>query len=244
MTGGILLLGGHSDIGTELTTRLCAGRPVVLAARRPHTLDAITQRLHDAGATHVHALPFEATDLHHHRTLITEATNLVGPITTAILAYGILGDHHRATHDETHTADIATINYTAQITMLTALADTMSHGEIITFSSIAGWRARKANYIYGSTKAGLDAFCQGLADHLHHTNLRLITARPGFVIGSMTEGMTPAPLAVTPTTVATAITHEIHHGTTSTTLWIPRQLQLLAWAMRLTPRPLWRTLRR
>ena len=118
---------------------------------------------------------------------------------------------------------------------------------IVAFSSIAGWRARRANYVYGSTKAGLDAFCQGLADRLHGSPLALITARPGFVIGSMTTGMKPAPLSVTPDAVADAVVDAMSGkgaGTAdaprSRTLWIPRPLQALAWVMRVVPRPVWR----
>lgn len=245
MTGCVLLLGGHSDIGGDLTARLCRGRPVVLAARREWTLDDVAARMRSAGATAVHPLAFEATELGSHRDVVTRAAELAGqPVTTAIVAFGILGEQARAEHDEAHAAEIATIDYTAQVSMLTVLADEMTRGEIVAFSSIAGWRARRANYVYGSTKAGLDAFCQGLADRLHGGPLRLITARPGFVIGSMTEGMEPAPLSVTPDAVAEAVAEEIRTGNNSTTLWIPRTLRLLAWAMRCVPRPLWRRMPR
>ncbi|QGU04586.1 SDR family oxidoreductase [Corynebacterium comes] len=241
---GILLLGGHSDIGGELAARLCPGRVVVLAARRPSSLDGVAARLRAAGASDVHTLDFEATDLAGHREVVRQAQQLAGGVSTAILAFGILGDQTRAETDETHAAEIATIDYTAQVSMLTVLADSMPHGEIVAFSSIAGWRARRANYVYGSTKAGLDAFCQGLADRLHHSPLRLITARPGFVIGSMTAGMKPAPMSVTPAQVADAVSREIRTGRGSTTLWIPGRLRLLAWVMRIVPRPVWRRMPR
>lgn len=237
---GILLLGGTSDIGRELASRLCAGREVVLAARRRPA----EQMLLDAGATAVHHLPFEATDLASHRGVVERAIELTGGVTTAIVAFGILGDQARAERDEAHAAEIATIDYTAQVSMLTVLADLLPQGEIVAFSSIAGWRARRANYVYGSTKAGLDAFCQGLSDRLHGSGLRLVTARPGFVIGSMTEGMDPAPLSVTPAEVADAVATEIHTGRGSRTLWIPRRLRLLAWVMRVVPRPIWRRMPR
>lgn len=237
---GILLLGGTSDIGRELASRLCAGREVVLAARRRPA----EQMLLDAGATAVHHLPFEATDLVSHRALVEQAIELTGGVTTAIVAFGILGDQARAEHDEAHAAEIATIDYTAQVSMLTVLADLLPQGEIVAFSSIAGWRARRTNYVYGSTKAGLDAFCQGLSDRLHGSRLRLVTARPGFVIGSMTEGMDPAPLSVTPAEVADAVADEIRTGRGSRTLWIPRRLRLLAWVMRVVPRPIWRRMPR
>jgi len=237
---GALLLGGTSEIGLELTRRLCKGRPVVLAARR----ETDPGPLLDAGATAVHHLDFEAGDLGSHRDVVTRAVELTGGVGTAVVAFGILGDQARAERDEAHAAEIATVDYTAQVSVLTVLADVMEAGEIVAFSSIAGWRARRANYVYGSTKAGLDAFCQGLSDRLHGSGLRLITARPGFVIGSMTEGMDPAPMSVTPDQVAEAVAAEIRGGRDSTTLWIPGRLRLLAWVMRVVPRPVWRRMPR
>ena len=117
--------------------------------------------------------------------------------------------------------------------------DEMTRGEIYAFSSIAGWRARRANYVYGSTKAGLDAFCQGLMDRLHGSGLNLILARPGFVIGKMTQGMTPAVMSVTPDVVADVVVEAAARGK-SATVWIPRRLAVLAAIMRVVPRPVWR----
>ena len=239
--GTVLLLGGTSDIGGEVAERICPGRPVVLAARNTGALGDVDKRLRDAGATSVRSLEFDAADLASHRLLVERAAEQ-GPITDAIVAFGILGDQARAEHDEEHATHIAVIDYAAQVSMLTVLADVMDRGHIFAFSSIAGWRARRANYVYGSTKAGLDAFCQGLADRLHGTDLSLITARPGFVIGSMTKGMKPAPLSVTPDVVADAVVAAMGKG--SHTVWIPRALRLLAWVMRCVPRPIWRRMPR
>ena len=208
-------------------------------------MDKLTSELLRNGATSVHTLSFDATDVSSHRAVIEQAATLAGEdITTAVVAFGILGDQEQAEHDEAHAFDIALVDYATQVSMLTVLADVMKRGHIVAFSSIAGWRARRANYVYGSTKAGLDAFCQGLADRLQGSNLALITARPGFVIGSMTQGMKPAPLSVTPDVVAAAVVKAIESSSgsrpVSRTLWIPRTLQLLAWVMKLVPRPIWR----
>ncbi|WP_278756593.1 SDR family oxidoreductase [Corynebacterium stationis] len=249
--GAVLILGGRSDIGGELARRLCPGRPVVLAARGMHGMDKLVDDLRTLGATDIHEVDFDATAVDSHRELITNAQQLVGEITCAVVAFGILGEQDKAEHDEHHAVDIATVDYLAQVSMLTVLSDVMSRGHIVAFSSIAGWRARRANYVYGSTKAGLDAFCQGLADKLtldKSKDLALITARPGFVIGSMTEGMKPAPMSVTPDIVADAITAQIPTELTkkprSVTLWIPRRLAVLAFIMRLVPRAIWRRMPR
>ena len=233
--GSVLLLGARSDIGGEIAQRVCRGREVVLAARGSAGLDVVEKQLRDAGATHVRAVDFDAADLDSHRRIVQEAAD----VTTAIVAFGILGDQELAERDEREAARIATVDYLAQVSMLTVLADEMPRGEIYAFSSIAGWRARRANYVYGSTKAGLDAFCQGLMDRLHGSGLNLILARPGFVIGAMTEGMKPAVMSVTPDVVADAVVDAAGKGR-STTVWIPRRLAALAAVMRLVPRPIWR----
>ena len=243
-SGTILVLGGTSDIGTAVAERICAGRRVVLAMRSPQRPDAaaVCARLEAAGAAQVEMRRFEATDLDSHRALV-EDVQRGGEITTAIVAFGILGDHARAIRDEAEAVRIGSVDYLAQICALTVLTNIMTRGEIFAFSSIAGWRARRANYVYGSTKAGLDAFCQGLADQLHGSPLRLITARPGFVIGSMTAGMKPAVMSVTPEDVADAVVDAARAGR-SRTVWIPRRLALLAAIMRVVPRPVWRRMPR
>ena len=40
------------------------------------------------------------------------------------------------------------------------------HGTLVVLSSVAGERVRRSNFVYGSTKAGLDGFAQGLGDSL------------------------------------------------------------------------------
>lgn len=235
----VLLLGATSDIGGEVAARVCRGRRVVLALRDPGRGEGVVKRMLEAGATSAEVVPFEATDLDSHRRVIEAA----GEVTTAIVTFGILGDQKLAEHDEREAARIATVDYLAQINALTVLADVMPRGQIYAFSSVAGWRPRRANYVYGSTKAGLDAFCQGLADRLHGTGLNLITARPGFVIGSMTEGMKPAVMSVTPDAVADAVVAAAGRNR-SCTVWVPGRLRLLAAVMRLVPRPVWRRMPR
>ena len=242
---GVLILGGRSDIGGEIARRVAPGHDIVLAARGTHGMEGVVGRLRAAGARSVHLLDFDAADFPSHAGVVDRAIELAGPLELAVVAFGILGDQQRAERDASHAVDITTIDYAAQISLLTLVSQRMHRGHIVAFSSIAGWRARRANYVYGSTKAGLDAFCQGLADKLHGSQVGLITARPGFVIGSMTEGMKPAPLSVRPADVAEAvvdcIARDARRGKPrSRTMWIPRALQGLAWVMRLVPRPLWR----
>jgi short-subunit dehydrogenase len=136
-------------------------------------------------------------------------------------------------------------DYVAQVSLLTHLAAAMrqdGRGALVVFSSIAGARVRRANYVYGSAKAGLDGFASGLADALHGTGVRLLIVRPGFVIGRMTEGMTPAPLSSTPSRVAAATARALANG--RRTVWIPWALGPASAVMRLLPQFIWRRMPR
>lgn len=241
----LVVFGGRSEIGLELARRLAPGVTVVLAARRPDDLHGQIAELQQAGASSVRAMAFDADDLTSHRGLVDSIVADHGPIGTAVLAFGILGDQARAEKDAAHAAAIAHTDYVAQVSLLTVLADTMrsaGSGTLVAFSSVAGVRARRANYVYGSAKAGLDAFCSGLADALYGSGVRLLLVRPGFVIGRMTQGMTAAPLSSTPGQVADATVKALRKG--RGTVWIPAPLSLLALAFRMTPRAVWRRLRR
>jgi decaprenylphospho-beta-D-erythro-pentofuranosid-2-ulose 2-reductase len=110
----------------------------------------------------------------------------------------------------------------------------------VVLSSAAGERVRRADFIYGSSKAGLDAFAQGLGDALYGTGVHVMVVRPGFVRTRMTAGLPPAPLATTPEAVATAI--ELGLRRRSETVWVPGTLRLVMSALRHAPRALFRRL--
>jgi decaprenylphospho-beta-D-erythro-pentofuranosid-2-ulose 2-reductase len=110
----------------------------------------------------------------------------------------------------------------------------------VVLSSVAGERARRSNFIYGSSKAGLDAFAQGLGDALHGTGVHVMVVRPGFVRTKMTAGRAEGPMATTPEAVATAI--EVGLRRRSETVWVPGALRLVMAALRHVPRALFRRL--
>jgi short-subunit dehydrogenase len=243
--GPVLILGGRSEIGIELARRLAPGATVVLAARRADQLDEQVAALKAAGAKAVHTREFDADDLAAHGPLVASIITDHGPIGTAVLAFGILGDQARAEADVSHAVAIVHTDYVAQVNMLTHLATAMrtaGRGSLVVFSSVAGVRVRRANYVYGSAKAGLDGFAGGLADALHGTGVHLLIARPGFVIGRMTEGMTPAPLSSTPEQVAATTARALAKG--RRTVWIPWALQPMFFVLRLLPQFVWRRMPR
>lgn len=247
MTGTVLVLGGRSEIGLAVAERLVkqGATEVVLAARRSDDLAAEVASLTGAGAQAVHTVEFDADDVTAHRTLLDKITAEHGPLDTVVTAFGILGEQERAERDVEHALSIVHTDYVAHVSILTVLANMLraqGHGRLVVFSSVAGVRVRRANYVYGSTKAGLDGFASGLADALHGSGVRLLLVRPGFVIGRMTEGMSPAPFSSTPDQVADATVAALRKG--RGVVWVPGVLRPVFFGMRLLPRAVWRRLPR
>ncbi|WP_194813713.1 SDR family NAD(P)-dependent oxidoreductase [Nocardia sp. XZ_19_385] len=247
--GPVLVLGGRSEIGLEIARRLAPGRVVVLAARRRAELSAEMSAevaaIEAAGAAAVHCVEFDADDTAGHPALLEKIAAEHGRIGVAVLAFGILGDQARAERDPAHAVAVVHTDYVAQVSVLTVLANLLraqGDGQIVVFGSIAGVRVRRANYVYGSAKAGLDGFASGLADALHGSGVHLMLVRPGFVIGRMTEGMDPAPFSSTPDQVADAVVAGLRKR--SARVAVPRVLNLVFLATRFVPQSIWRRMPR
>jgi short-subunit dehydrogenase len=242
--GSVVVLGGRSEIGLEVATRLASGRPVVLAARRSDQLTDERAAVEAAGATAVHTVEFDADRLDDHSRALSEIAEL-GPIDTVVLAFGVLGDQARAETDAQHAVAVVHTDFVAQVSVLTHLAQLLraqGSGRIVVFSSVAGARVRRANYVYGSAKAGLDGFASGLSDALHGSGVSLLLVRPGFVIGRMTEGMSPAPMSRTAGQVADAVAAALGKGRTR--VWVPGLLRPAIVVMRALPQAIWRRMPR
>lgn len=243
--GSIVVLGGRSEIGLEVATRLCAGRPVVLAARRADSLGAETEHVRRAGATDVVTVEFDGDRTDTHEALLTQIAEQHGPLAVVVVAFGVLGDQEKAERDPREAMAIVHTDFVAQVSVLTTLANILraqGQGRIVVFSSVAGVRVRRANYVYGAAKAGLDGFALGLADALHGSGVRLLVVRAGFVVGRMTTGMTPAPLSQTPGEVADAVVRGLDRR--RTLVWTHPGLRVMFGVARLVPPKLWRRMPR
>lgn len=218
---------------------------VVLAARRSADLDEEEKQLLGAGALAVDRVEFDADDLASHRALLHDIVRRHGRLDTVVVAFGILGDQRKAELDPDHAVQIVHTDYVAHVALLTRLAAilrTQGSGDLVVYSSVAGARVRRANYVYGSAKAGLDGFASGLADALHGSGARLLLVRPGFVIGRMTAGMAPAPFSSTPDQVADATVRALAGRRGE--VWVPAALQPIFALLKHAPRAVWRRMPR
>ena len=226
----ILLLGGASDMGLAVVEEFLKRGParVVLAARAGDDLSDPVARCEAAGASSVETVDFDATAFDTHEAVIDEIWSK-GDIDLAIVAFGVLGDNEVQWHGQKQTVLAAQVNYTGAVSVGVLLADRMKnqgHGQIVVFSSVAGEMVRRSNFVYGSTKAGVDGFFRMLGEALRGTGVRVLTVRPGQVRTNMTKGLDDAPLTVDKQDAAKAIAAGVDNR--KTVIWVH---PLFRWVM-------------
>ena len=135
---------------------------------------------------------FDATETAEHAGLVERLVAAHGDLDVAVVAFGQLGDADQLADDASAAVALADVNFTGAVSICTVLAAQFrrqGHGRLVVLSSVAGERVRKANYVYGATKAGIDGFAQGLGDALAGSGASVLIVRPGWVHSKMTAGM-------------------------------------------------------
>jgi decaprenylphospho-beta-D-erythro-pentofuranosid-2-ulose 2-reductase len=232
----VLVLGGTSEIGMATARALVErrARTVVLAARDPASVDS--ESLVAAGATRVEAVRFDATEVSSHADFVADVFSRFGDIDLVLVAFGVLGEED----DPVGVLSVNTLGAASAMSLVASRMVDQGHGTIVLLSSVAGERARRSNYMYGASKAGADAFAQGLGDSLAGTGVDVMVVRPGFVKTKMTAGRDPVPFSTTPEAVADEIVRGLARG--SHTVWAPPLLRVVMSVLRHVPRPLFRRL--
>ncbi len=238
----VLVLGGTSDIGQAIVSALVspALRRVILAVRHPDQVETDALQF---GSAEIVTVPFDATAVDRHDELVAEVAAAHGDLDVVIQAFGQLGAPDLT--DPVEAAQLATVNYVGAVSSGLAVARQLraqGHGTLVVLSSVAGVRTRASNFVYGSTKAGQDAFATGLGHLLHGTGAHVLTVRPGFVRSSMTAGMPEAPFSVDVADVADAVVCGLRRG--RSVVWVPGILQFVFGLLRYAPGAVWRRLDR
>jgi decaprenylphospho-beta-D-erythro-pentofuranosid-2-ulose 2-reductase len=241
----VFVLGGTSDIALATLVKLTGERrgvQVTLAARPGERRVAAAASLQARGMR-VTEVDFDATDRTSAENAIASAFEDGGDIDVVMLAFGLLGDQQRAWQDVEAALELVQVNYVAAVACGVLVAKWMraqGHGAIIAMSSVAGERPRKSNFVYGSTKAGMDAFYTGLGDAIAADGVQVLVVRPGFVRSKMTAGLAAAPLSQTPEQVADVIVAGLAAG--RQTVWAPPMMRWVMSALRHLPRSVFKRL--
>ncbi len=207
----ILIIGASSAIA-EATAQFYAQSEranFFLVARNERKLNVVKDDLLVRGAHSIETHVADLADIKQTDTWLTQAFSVLGRIDLVLIAQGILGEQDKAEQDLAHMHEILQVNGISQIDLLAQLANRMEQqasGTIACISSVAGDRGRPSNYVYGTSKAMVTTFLQGLRARLNIANVNVLTIKPGFVDTPMTSEIEKGgPLWASPEIIAEGI---------------------------------------
>ncbi|WP_241383378.1 decaprenylphospho-beta-D-erythro-pentofuranosid-2-ulose 2-reductase [Rhodococcus sp. CH91] len=241
----LLLLGGTSEIGLAIVEEYLRKAParVILAALPgdPRREDAVAQAK-AAGASQVDLIDFDALDTASHPAVIDRAWK-DGDVDVAVVAFGLDADAEELWQNQRKAVQVVGVNYTAAVSVGVLLGEKMKaqgFGRIIAMSSVAGERVKRANFVYGSTKAGLDGFYLGLGEALRPFGPRVTVVRPGQVRTQFSAHVDEAPLTVNKEDVAKLAVAASDRG--KEIVWAPGTFRFVMVVLRHLPRAVFRKL--
>ncbi len=212
----IVVMGATSKIAQEIARLAAAeGMEFLLLARRPNRLAAIAADLAARGAARVDTIAADLSDIASHPALVQEVLARMPGFDTLLLAYGTLGDQLRAEQSPDYALAELNTNFTSAASLLMRLSAPLAArggGCVAVITSVAGDRARRSNYVYGTAKGALSLFVQGLRAQLYSSGVRVLTIKPGPVYTPMTAHLPGSGRFADPAAVARAIYREMEQG--------------------------------
>jgi len=204
----VLIVGATSAIA-EACARLWAkdGAQLYLIARNLQELALIAADLKIRGAT-VQKAQLDVDQLDQHGAVVDAAFREFERVDVVLVAYGVLPDQPMCEQSVAAMLDAMRTNAISVVSLLTLIANrmqTQGSGVIAVIGSVAGDRGRKSNYVYGSAKAMVATFAEGLAGRMQRSGVRVIVVKPGFVDTPMTAAFKKGLLWATPHAVANII---------------------------------------
>lgn len=235
----VIIIGATSAIAGACARLWAAqGASLFLVGRDAAKLEALAGDLSVRGASAVHKFVMDANDVPAHAAMVAAGVQALGRLDIALIAHGTLPDQSACEADAAVALREFMSNGSSAIALLTALANEFERqrsGAIGVITSVAGDRGRPSNYLYGSAKAAVSVFCEGLRARLFKAGVSLTDVRPGFVATPMTQGLSlPALLLARPEAVAERIVAGIERN--RDVLYAPAFWSIVMWGIRHIPR--------
>ncbi|MEQ8953173.1 MAG: SDR family oxidoreductase [Gammaproteobacteria bacterium] len=241
----ILIIGANSAIA-RACARLYAeqGHKLYLVARDRERLQELEQDLAIRGAVSVFTTESDLEKSDEHENIMRRVFSEFEILDLVLIAYGTLPDQESCATDFEQAELAIRINGTSVISLLTRLAERMTRqqcGTIAVITSVAADRGRQPNYVYGSAKALVSTYLQGLRGRLFRHNVHVVEIKPGLVDSPMTAHLKKGLLFSSPEKVArttvSAIARRKH------TVYVPIYWRCILWVVRALPDTLFKRIK-
>lgn len=206
----VVIFGATSAIAQAWARlRATQGDNFILIGRDASKLSIVQQDLVTRGAGEIHLHTVDLGVPQDYAQLIDQLYTTLPRIELVLFAQGSLPDQRALEQDNASIRPMFELNAMSYLLPASLLGERMAAagaGTLILISSVAGDRGRQSNYFYGTSKAAVSTFAEGLRNHLFQRGVHVLTVKPGFVDTPMTAHLPKGgPLWATPDTVADCI---------------------------------------
>ena len=233
----VLIIGASSAIAYETAKCFaCDGADLFLVGRSAEKLATVAADLKVRGAKRAETYLLDLCELDRHQEMFEQAITSLGELDMLLIAHGTLGDQRKCEQSVSETMQELQTNCLSVISLLTIGAnyfEQQRHGCIAVVSSVAGDRGRKSNYVYGTAKAAVSAFLQGLRNRLSSVGVSVVTIKPGYVATPMTAHMKTGLLTASPQSVGRGIYQAMMKG--KDVVYLPWFWRLIMFVVRSIP---------
>lgn len=209
----ILIVGGTSVIAQAIARRLApSAKQIMLWGRSDAKLALVAEDLHVRYSLEIQTKAFDFNDLEVHEAVLKKTLSSMDGLDVVVICHGSLGDQDACEADFANALNELNTNCISTLSFLTLLANYFEQrkaGCIVVLSSVAGDRGRQSNYIYGTAKAAVNTFLQGLRNRLYQSGVHVVTVKPGFVDTPMTAHLRKNFLFASPETIANDVVRAI-----------------------------------
>jgi short-subunit dehydrogenase len=233
-----LITGATSAIAQEAARHFAAdGDAFLLAGRNPDKLAAAANDLRARGAKKIQTETVDLIEPARCSRLVDEAIEKLGGLDALLVAQGTLPDQAACEADAAQSLREFSLNAMGPIALALKAAahfETQRSGCLAVITSIAGVRGRRSNYVYGSAKAAVSTFLEGLRGRMGDAGVSVVDIRPGFVDTPMTAHLPKKALFATAASVGERVYRAMVSG--DAVVYTPWFWRWIALVIQLIPR--------
>ena len=212
----VAMVGATRGMGRALARRLAErGDALFLLGRDEAELALSARDLEARGGPSVSHARLDLGEPAGFAAALDAADHALSPFDALVVTGGLFARQDELAADPARLAALLHANFTGTVLLCQQAAERMAArggGLVCAFGSVAGDRARRSNYLYGASKAGLAVALDGLDLAYRDRGVRGLCVKPGFVRTAMTAGLPVPPLAGEPDAVARRVAAAMDAG--------------------------------
>ncbi len=241
----VVIIGATSAIAHQ-TAILFAKKKyrIALCGRNLSRLETVKADIYNRFQTEIFTKEFDVCNFSTQQVDLNSIITELGGIDILLIAHGLLPDQSDSQNSIDKIIENMNVNATSVMTISGIIAEKMEkkgHGTIAVISSVAGDRGRQSNYIYGSAKAAISSYLQGLRNRLYHKGVQVVTIKPGFVDTPMTSHLEKNFLFAQPDSVAKGIFEAIESK--KDVVYLPGFWAFIMWVVKHIPETIFKKMK-